>query len=92
MFLEILSVAWSVYSSEPGELIATAIKCLRNEPRQCHSNVSGGFFFQVPLGFLQRPAMEKWSLMTVTVLLALTVRWTVSLSSYSGNTCLWSVK
>lgn len=42
------------------------------------------FFFQVPLGFLQRPAMEKWSLMTVTVLLALTVRWTVSLSSYSG--------
>uniref|UniRef100_A0A8B9U6N9 Alpha-1,3-glucosyltransferase n=1 Tax=Anas zonorhyncha TaxID=75864 RepID=A0A8B9U6N9_9AVES len=28
--------------------------------------------------------MEKWSLMTVTVLLALTVRWTVSLSSYSG--------
>ncbi|NWU55512.1 ALG6 glucosyltransferase, partial [Dromas ardeola] len=28
--------------------------------------------------------MEKWSLMTVTVLLALTVRWTVSLGSYSG--------
>uniref|UniRef100_A0A8B9F384 Alpha-1,3-glucosyltransferase n=1 Tax=Amazona collaria TaxID=241587 RepID=A0A8B9F384_9PSIT len=28
--------------------------------------------------------MEKWSLMTITVLLALTVRWTVSLSSYSG--------
>lgn len=45
MFLEILSVAWSVYSSEPGELIATAIKCLGNEPRQYHSNVSGVFFF-----------------------------------------------
>ncbi|NXW57000.1 ALG6 glucosyltransferase, partial [Eurystomus gularis] len=28
--------------------------------------------------------MEKWSLMTVTVLLALTVRWAVSLGSYSG--------
>ncbi|KFP49574.1 Dolichyl pyrophosphate Man9GlcNAc2 alpha-1,3-glucosyltransferase [Cathartes aura] len=28
--------------------------------------------------------MEKWSLMTITVLLALTVRWTVSLGSYSG--------
>ncbi|NXN30856.1 ALG6 glucosyltransferase, partial [Nycticryphes semicollaris] len=28
--------------------------------------------------------MEKWSLMTLTVLLALTVRWTVSLGSYSG--------
>ncbi|KAK4819601.1 hypothetical protein QYF61_008296, partial [Mycteria americana] len=38
----------------------------------------------VPFGLLQRPAMEKWSLMTITVLLALTVRWTVSLGSYSG--------
>ncbi|XP_054240351.1 dolichyl pyrophosphate Man9GlcNAc2 alpha-1,3-glucosyltransferase [Indicator indicator] len=28
--------------------------------------------------------MDKWSLMTITVLLALTVRWTVSLGSYSG--------
>ncbi|KFP80239.1 Dolichyl pyrophosphate Man9GlcNAc2 alpha-1,3-glucosyltransferase [Acanthisitta chloris] len=28
--------------------------------------------------------MEKWSLMTITVLLALTVRWAVSLGSYSG--------
>ncbi|NWX49114.1 ALG6 glucosyltransferase, partial [Steatornis caripensis] len=28
--------------------------------------------------------MEKWSLMAITVLLALTVRWTVSLGSYSG--------
>uniref|UniRef100_A0A8B9PZQ1 Alpha-1,3-glucosyltransferase n=1 Tax=Apteryx owenii TaxID=8824 RepID=A0A8B9PZQ1_APTOW len=28
--------------------------------------------------------MEKWSLMTITVLLGLTVRWTVSLGSYSG--------
>ncbi|OWK53261.1 Dolichyl pyrophosphate Man9GlcNAc2 alpha-1,3-glucosyltransferase [Lonchura striata] len=28
--------------------------------------------------------MEKWSLMTLTVLLALTVRWAVSLGSYSG--------
>ncbi|NWI59775.1 ALG6 glucosyltransferase, partial [Calyptomena viridis] len=28
--------------------------------------------------------MEKWSLMTMTVLLALTVRWAVSLGSYSG--------
>uniref|UniRef100_A0A8C3LTB8 Alpha-1,3-glucosyltransferase n=1 Tax=Chrysolophus pictus TaxID=9089 RepID=A0A8C3LTB8_CHRPC len=28
--------------------------------------------------------MEKWTLMTITVLLALTVRWTVSLGSYSG--------
>nr|XP_021151901.1 dolichyl pyrophosphate Man9GlcNAc2 alpha-1,3-glucosyltransferase [Columba livia]XP_021151904.1 dolichyl pyrophosphate Man9GlcNAc2 alpha-1,3-glucosyltransferase [Columba livia]XP_021151908.1 dolichyl pyrophosphate Man9GlcNAc2 alpha-1,3-glucosyltransferase [Columba livia]XP_021151913.1 dolichyl pyrophosphate Man9GlcNAc2 alpha-1,3-glucosyltransferase [Columba livia] len=28
--------------------------------------------------------MEKWSLMTITVLLALIVRWTVSLGSYSG--------
>lgn len=30
-------------------------------------------------------AMEKWSLMTITVLLALTVRWAVSLGSYSGK-------
>lgn len=29
--------------------------------------------------------MEKWSLMTLTVLLALTVRWAVSLGSYSGK-------
>lgn len=29
--------------------------------------------------------MEKWSLMTITVLLALTVRWAVSLGSYSGE-------
>ncbi|KAM8805313.1 dolichyl pyrophosphate Man9GlcNAc2 alpha-1,3-glucosyltransferase [Eudromia elegans] len=28
--------------------------------------------------------MEKWSLMTIAVLLGLTVRWTVSLGSYSG--------
>ncbi|KFW89425.1 Dolichyl pyrophosphate Man9GlcNAc2 alpha-1,3-glucosyltransferase [Phalacrocorax carbo] len=28
--------------------------------------------------------MEKWTLMAITVLLALTVRWTVSLGSYSG--------
>ncbi|XP_062437496.1 dolichyl pyrophosphate Man9GlcNAc2 alpha-1,3-glucosyltransferase isoform X1 [Rhea pennata] len=28
--------------------------------------------------------MEKWSLMTITVLLGLIVRWTVSLGSYSG--------
>ncbi|NXB72186.1 ALG6 glucosyltransferase, partial [Donacobius atricapilla] len=28
--------------------------------------------------------MEKWSLMTIAVLLALTVRWAVSLGSYSG--------
>ncbi|XP_030311066.1 dolichyl pyrophosphate Man9GlcNAc2 alpha-1,3-glucosyltransferase isoform X2 [Calypte anna] len=28
--------------------------------------------------------MEKWSLMAITVLLALTVRWAVSLGSYSG--------
>lgn len=35
--------------------------------------------------------MEKWSLMTITVLLALTVRWTVSLGSYSGNSCSQSV-
>ncbi|KAJ7421018.1 Dolichyl pyrophosphate Man9GlcNAc2 alpha-1,3-glucosyltransferase [Pitangus sulphuratus] len=39
---------------------------------------------QVPFGLSQRAAMEKWSLMTVTVLLALTVRWAVSLGSYSG--------
>ncbi|KAF4797256.1 hypothetical protein TURU_077779 [Turdus rufiventris] len=32
----------------------------------------------------QSPGMEKWSLMTITVLLALTVRWAVSLGSYSG--------
>ncbi|KAK2540537.1 Alg6 [Columba guinea] len=38
----------------------------------------------VPFGLLRRPAMEKWSLMTITVLLALIVRWTVSLGSYSG--------
>lgn len=54
MFLEILSVARSVYSSEPGELIATAIKCLRNEPRQCHSNVSGVFFFSGTFGLLTK--------------------------------------
>lgn len=30
--------------------------------------------------------------MTITVLLALTVRWTVSLGSYSGNICSWTVK
>ncbi|XP_041277172.1 dolichyl pyrophosphate Man9GlcNAc2 alpha-1,3-glucosyltransferase isoform X2 [Onychostruthus taczanowskii] len=29
-------------------------------------------------------AMEKWSLMTISVLLALAVRWAVSLGSYSG--------
>ncbi|KAI2517412.1 ALG6 alpha-1,3-glucosyltransferase [Homo sapiens] len=28
--------------------------------------------------------MEKWYLMTVVVLIGLTVRWTVSLNSYSG--------
>lgn len=50
------------------------------------------FLFQVPFGLLQRLAMEKWSLMTITVLLALTVRWTVSLGSYSGNSCSQSVK
>lgn len=33
----------------------------------------------------QGTAMEKWSLMTITVLLALTVRWAVSLGSYSGK-------
>lgn len=44
MFLCILSDTWSVYSSEPGEIITTAIKCLRNKPRQYHSNVSGVFF------------------------------------------------
>ncbi|OXB82154.1 UNVERIFIED_CONTAM: hypothetical protein H355_009033, partial [Colinus virginianus] len=37
-----------------------------------------------PFGLLQRLAMEKWSLMAITVLLALIVRWTVSLGSYSG--------
>ncbi|PNI71254.1 ALG6 isoform 7 [Pan troglodytes] len=32
--------------------------------------------------------MEKWYLMTIVVLIGLTVRWTVSLNSYSGNTFL----
>ncbi|OXB66643.1 hypothetical protein ASZ78_013902, partial [Callipepla squamata] len=36
--------------------------------------------------------MEKWSLLAITVLLALIVRWTVSLSSYSGNSCSRYVK
>uniref|UniRef100_A0A8C3KGZ2 Alpha-1,3-glucosyltransferase n=1 Tax=Calidris pygmaea TaxID=425635 RepID=A0A8C3KGZ2_9CHAR len=63
--------------------VSSAVKCLWNK------NLDGivamfMVFFQVPFGLLQRPAMEKWSLMTITVLLALTVRWTVSLGSYSG--------
>ncbi|KAM9241760.1 dolichyl pyrophosphate Man9GlcNAc2 alpha-1,3-glucosyltransferase [Dugong dugon] len=33
---------------------------------------------------VQRTAMEKWYLMPVVVLIGLTVRWTVSLNSYSG--------
>ncbi|PNJ71694.1 LOW QUALITY PROTEIN: ALG6 isoform 2 [Pongo abelii] len=32
--------------------------------------------------------MEKWHLMAIVVLIGLTVRWTVSLNSYSGNTFL----
>lgn len=32
--------------------------------------------------------MEKWHLMATVVLIGLTVRWTVSLNSYSGNTSL----
>lgn len=45
---------------------------------------SGAVCSQVP-AVSPRPAMEKWSLMTITVLLALTVRWAVSLGSYSGK-------
>lgn len=71
--------------------ISSTIKCLRNKNMD---SIVAMFmvFFQVPFGLLQKPTMEKWSLMTITVLLALTVRWTVSLGSYSGNTCSWSVK
>ncbi|XP_028589057.2 dolichyl pyrophosphate Man9GlcNAc2 alpha-1,3-glucosyltransferase isoform X1 [Podarcis muralis] len=35
-------------------------------------------------GDFGKAAMEKWSLMTITALLGLLVRWTVSLGSYSG--------
>ncbi|XP_026574227.1 dolichyl pyrophosphate Man9GlcNAc2 alpha-1,3-glucosyltransferase-like isoform X1 [Pseudonaja textilis] len=38
----------------------------------------------VSFGLDRRPAMEKWSLITITVLLGLIVRWTVSLGPYSG--------
>lgn len=71
--------------------VSSAIKCIRNKNLDA---IVAMFmvFFQVPFGLLQRAAMEKWSLMTITVLLALTVRWTVSLGSYSGNTCSRSVK
>nr|XP_028589065.1 dolichyl pyrophosphate Man9GlcNAc2 alpha-1,3-glucosyltransferase isoform X6 [Podarcis muralis] len=36
-------------------------------------------------GDFGKAAMEKWSLMTITALLGLLVRWTVSLGSYSGT-------
>lgn len=78
-------------SREKTGAVRSAMQCPRNKTTD---SVVAMFvvFFQVPSGLLQRPAMEKWSLMTITVLLALTVRWTVSLGSYSGNTCSWAVK
>ncbi|XP_013931401.1 PREDICTED: dolichyl pyrophosphate Man9GlcNAc2 alpha-1,3-glucosyltransferase [Thamnophis sirtalis] len=41
-------------------------------------------FAPVSFGLDGRPAMEKWSLITITVLLGLIARWTVSLGPYSG--------